>query len=250
MHQEFSFEDFYKSADVERIFDKSGSSAEWLGINNTSNAPWIIATIAKNGDLATTSRVEETRLAASVDVAKAVNVKNKWNDAALVGPRVNMTRLVTGQPRPFGRFERQRQTAPKVLTVYVPIGGLGGLSAEEIGFSTVAGIVAVDLLETAGYRCEVWGASCADGDYGPQQIRVKLKEASDPADINAISRIAHPVIFRGLVLSLRHDKGRNRTASIDPARFSDERKCVVIKHTYSMSEVVSEVARVISEVQA
>lgn len=225
----------------------SSSENEKKGINRAQ----VVAVVAKNGDLATTQRVEAIRQRCADAVLKSpTSIRPVWNDAAVTGPRVNMSKLLSGQPRPFGRFERVVTRKPKVLTVYVPMGGLAYRSEEEIACSSVAGIVVVDLLESAGYRCEVWGASCA-GDYGsgcgPQQIRTLLKEASDPADINAISRIAHVAIFRGLVLSLRHDKGASRTEDIDPLRFDDSRKCVTIKHSYSEEDAVTEARRVLAE---
>ena len=244
-HQKFSFTDFQKTAQVEKVWQMHVQSASWLGVQNASNAPSIVALIAKNGDLATTKMVEDIRArCADLLLNSPVSVKPTWNDATLNGPRVNVATMLQGKPRAFGRFERQPKRAPKVLTVYVPIGGIRSRSAEEISCSSVAGIITVDMLEAAGYRCEVWGASCADGDYGPQQIRTLLKEAHDPADINAISRVAHPVVFRGLMLSLRTDHGGNSTSAIDPKRFDDNREgIVVVRHSYSEAEVVDEVKR-------
>lgn len=270
----FDFADYASTARMNALSELSAEtgfgrlegyfSADRLGLESTANLCSVVAVILKNGDLSTTERVREAHKACTdLTLPAARSVKPVWVERNLTGRRVDIGAALRGEARCWGRFERTRQAnGARVVALYVPMGGLASRSAEEIGWATVAGIVVADILEGAGYRAEVWGCSQADQHTGDSlSVRTLLKGADVPMDIHAVSRIAHPAVFRALVLGIRGTHfgqiGRKggkcsesfgSTEAIDPRAFGDE-GAIAVRHSYSIGEAVGEIERVIAEFQ-
>lgn len=234
--------------------DASRNDNRFLGLPLYEDRAVAIATIVRQGDAATTSRVADAvKQCAGVKLPSARTIKPMWADRRLTGTRIDLDAALAGQPRAWGRFERTRVAqGTRTIAIYIPTGGPGYLSAEQIAWAPVPALVVADLLEAAGYRCEIWTASRADRTEICSG-RALLKRSEDTLDLNSVARCAHAAFHRGIVMPARRracfpkstDTGRyGQTISIDPSDFGDS-DAIAVKHTYSLADAVSEVKRII-----
>lgn len=253
--REFTLEPFIKTAASSELLRKHDQrfDADRLGLASRKNLPGMISAIVGFGDAATTARVETARRAAehlALPAPKRVAPVLTTRHAS--GVRFNLDRVLGGDPLPFDRWERSHVRAgSRVISLSVPIGGRSRYSAAEIGWAPVSAIVIADLLENAGYRVEMWGISRAECGYGREvSLRCPLKAADAPLDVNAISRIAHPAIFRGLILAIRHREFHDigGTIDIDPKAHGDA-DGFALQHTYSFEAAIEQVKSTITKFQ-
>jgi hypothetical protein len=231
-----------------------GMDAKWVGVSSTKALDREVATINARGDLATTQRVHKAAtVVRDLSLPAARSIKPVWATNRYAGTRLDVERAIRGMPDAWGRFERRPGAGTRHTALYLPLGGAASRTADELGWTAVAGIVIADLLEGAGYCCEIYAASTAVGCLNGRDvaIRAMLKTAQDPLNENAISRAAHPAFFRGLVLCYRmfllgdvFSSRSGSTRSIDPSVFGDD-QAIAIRHSYSLNEAVAEITRVI-----
>lgn len=223
---------------------------------NPKNLPGIMALVLRNGDLATTDRVNSARKnATALALPHARSVRPVWAEKRLMGTRVDVNAALRGEPRAWGRFERVRSNGVRTVALHVPVGGLASRSLDEMGWGPVAAIVIADILEGAGYRCEIWASSLSESSrsgFDAYAARAVLKRAEDPCDINAIARIAHPDFFRGVVLPMRWRDSRGKCgegygSTRDPiAEIWGDEGAISVRHAYNAHDCLAEIKRVIA----
>lgn len=201
-----------QAQDEQTVTDGDRSRSEWFsskydwwhgGIHSFED----IAKLVRDGDAETRNKLEAARREASaLAVPVAQSIRPAWTDRQLVGTRVDLAAALAGQPRAWGRFERNRMAAgSKIVTIYIPIGEVAHVQANELVWQPVAGIVLADMLEAAGYRCEIYAFSTArsNADYESEICeRSLVKDAHTPMDVGSLARIAHPGFYRMHMLSL------------------------------------------------
>lgn len=79
--------------------------------------------------------------------------RNRYNDG---GGDLDVNRMLSGDPVMFRAPQRIRMTAPTNVALVCNTGGNGGHSSESLSWRGAATVATVDLLEAAGYSCEVW----------------------------------------------------------------------------------------------
>jgi len=99
------------------------------------------------------------------------------------------------------RQTRVRTYGSKIVTLVASFGGNCDKSAEELFWSGAQLVVAIDLLEQAGYRVEAHAVSCgeyyADDPRGLGVVDVTVKAAEEPLRIDALmSLTSHAGVFR------------------------------------------------------
>lgn len=237
--------------------DKATYHREWFGMSGPAEPAQQIADIVAHGDPASTERVTRAlREAEGFSVPGSLAIKPVWQGRRATGQRFDLEAVLSGDPLPWGRFEPRRiGQGSKIVSLYAALGANADKSAEQLGWAPVAGLVVADLLEQAGYRVEIWGADRANQNHFKySQIRVLLKGADVPLDLNAVTRATHPAIARALMMplslsvwgpSIVDPLDYGHTDRIKPSEFGDN-DAVVVQHTYSLQEAKAEVARIVA----
>lgn len=147
------------------------------------------------------------RLSCFLDAAKTAKSRTfAWD---VVGDFVDVGRYLTGEPECFGaEQETGEQLSGKVVTIRINACVSGALQPEAIIARGVSVLVAVDLLESLGRRCEVIVSQATStvrhgGAGSTANLRldcnVTVKKAGQPLDIDRLAyAVAHPGWFRRL----------------------------------------------------
>ena len=196
---------------MDRYFTENRDRA-WFGCQTIEE----LAGIVDHGDRATTSRVQQSISSKSIaNVPSAHAIRPVLKRRRVMGQVFDLERVLDGDPLPWSRWESRKTSGQRIVSLYLPLGGNSHLTASEIGWGPVAAIVIADVLEQAGYRVEMWGASSVvqNPDYRTSRLernseenacvsRFLVKNADQPIDLNGIARIAHPTMLRGVMFSI------------------------------------------------
>lgn len=250
-------EESHRQTDAMR--DHMTSDPHWFGCESSQELASVIA----RGDSKSTDLVKQAhRECAALTLPKARSVKPVWQTARYAGTRLNVDRALQGMPDAWGRFERSKQVAgtQRTIALYVPLSGNCNLSAREIAWSPVAALVCADILEGAGYRCEIWGIEQTISMHARGYsitCRFAVKQAEDTLDLNSIARLAHPSVLRGICFAtntvelfkqagveLGSGHGNCSGESIDPKIFGEE-NAIMPRPARDIRGCIAEINRVI-----
>jgi hypothetical protein len=120
----------------------------------------------------------------------------RWSDD---GDEVSKDRLNGGQVDSCWRTTRRELSdGPEVVTIETNWGGNGNVTAEQLFWQGAAAACMTDLLESAGYRVEVYAADCGRQKDGRiMTVRVQIKEADQPARLDTMAAVmCHAGIYR------------------------------------------------------
>ena len=145
------------------------------------------------------------KLRALVPMPVGTRRKLRWSDQ---GDEVEMHRVYTGQlDQAWRSYPRQRDRAPRVISIDVDIGHNNNVSSEDLFWSGAAAVALTDALELAGYRVELfatWGSAHGSG-HTLTRFRAKAANQScSPTSVAAL--VALPATFRyyGLISNVLH----------------------------------------------
>lgn len=124
------------------------------------------------------------------------------------GSQVNVERAINGDPFFLRTMtKRKKSGVPTNATVICNVGNTGDWSYKDIFWRGAAAIAAVDLLEAANYRCEVWIYNLADYVNGypfPTSLcACRVKSAGDVVDIDHLVTAMSAWFFRTVIFELR-----------------------------------------------
>jgi len=78
------------------------------------------------------------------------------------------------------------------------------VTAEQLFWQGAAAACVTDLLESAGYRVEVYATNCSDHHNGKTVVRVRVKEADQPTRLDTLAAVmCHAGIYRIFGLSAK-----------------------------------------------
>jgi len=144
------------------------------------------------------------------------------------GFRPHVARFCAGAPDSMIRRATQEASGGmgKVLTLYVPVNAVGGVSAKHMMNFGLGVAQYINQLETDGVRCELYGVLCSDQMGGGALTHSwRIKSADQPLDLAVLAfSIGHAAMFRrlGFALRERSDAPRNPGYGTSrPARLSD-----------------------------
>ena len=144
------------------------------------------------------ARVNKHRegLAAFLDAAKTCKSKTFGWD--VVGDFIDVGRVLSGEPECCGQeFDNGDTVARKVVSIRLNQCVSGAVSADAIAARGVAVLVAVDLLESCGIRCEVICSTATKGHGLHLTANVTAKRANEIVDPDRLAfTVAHPSFFR------------------------------------------------------
>jgi hypothetical protein len=185
--------------------------------------------LARGGWAEGTAKIVEHREACSAFLAAAKTAKTREFGWDVTGDFIDVGRLLSGEPECCGsEFDGGNQIASRVVSIRLNQSVSGGISADTICARGVTVLVAVDLLESCGVRCEVTvskgskGTGCA-GSVRNLQVdsHVVVKQAGDAVDLDKLAFwVAHPASFRRLGFRLNEQNGLSPCGA-HPARLSD-----------------------------
>jgi hypothetical protein len=138
------------------------------------------------------------KLGCFLDASRAVKARQfAWD---VVGDFVDVGKYLTGEPECFGSEENDgEQIASRIVSIRLNSSVSGGLQADAIVARGVAVLVAVDLLESCGRRCEVIVSQSTSTYQIQADSNVIVKRPSEPVDLDRLAyAVAHPGFFRRL----------------------------------------------------
>lgn len=138
------------------------------------------------------------KLSCFLDVARAVKARQfAWE---VSGDYVDVGKYLTGEPECFGaEVDNGETVSSRVVSIRLNNCVSGGLQADAIVARGVAVLVAVDLLESCGRRCEVIVSQATDTHDLHAECNIVVKRASEPVDLDRLAySVAHPGFFRRL----------------------------------------------------
>lgn len=112
------------------------------------------------------------------------------------GDEVDLDRLRCGQLY-WRESRREEATGPTELTVFFDCGGNCRRANEEFMWRGAAALAIVDILESRGYRVELWQVKGVTADNGDRFVSgTCLKRTSDPCDQSSLAMAISGWFFR------------------------------------------------------
>ncbi len=215
-----------------------GNTGEWEGrafgswdeISKAFLEPW------KDGLEKVNNMLDAIRNS-GIEPPESVRRRNKWNE---MSGEINIDRILMGEPEYMRQGVRRNSSAPRNVAILCNVGNLGGYTADQIFWRGAAAIAAIDLLEEAGYQCEVWcwnhalncfgysssyspysrkkkyGSRGAYSEESKEKLNemhpqggdsfffcAKLKECGDPVDLDRLTNGLSAWFFRTVIFGMR-----------------------------------------------
>lgn len=185
------------------------------------------------------------RFTAFLTAAKAIKAKSFGWDVE--GQFVDVGRFLSGEPECFGtEFDYGESIAGRVCSIRLNACVSGAVSADTICARGVTVLVAVDLLEACGIRCEVTVSAATETSALQLDSNVVVKKASDPVDLDKLAFcVAHPSFFRRFGFRFCEIYGHSPSAC-HPCRLSDYGQKGVVE----IDEILSAASLSPSQLQA
>lgn len=178
--------------------------------------------LAQTGWAEGVARVAKHRdgLSAWLDAAKAAKAKSFGWD--VTGDFIDVGRVLSGEPECCGaEFETGENNASRVASIRLNACVSGCVSADTIAARGVAVLVAVDLLESCGIRCEVIVSQGTETAGLQIDGNVIVKHPSEIADPDRLAfAVAHPSFFRRFGFRFMELYGHS-PSGCHPCRLSD-----------------------------
>lgn len=132
---------------------------------------------------------------AFLTAAKAAKA-SRW-DWDVTGQFIDVGRYLTGEPEVFGaEYDDGESNSARVVSIRLNSCVSASVSKESIIARGVTALVAVDLLESCGIRCEVILSQATESSTHVDH-NVVVKKPSEPVDVDRLAFwLAHPSAFR------------------------------------------------------
>lgn len=142
----------------------------------------------------------------------------RWNE--LEG-EIDSDRALRGEPELYRIFKRHPSQSPNTIVLTTFVGANCGTRHEDIFWGPAAAISMIDILEEAGYSCEVWSwvqsTGCYSGTKTPDCFTaVKLKEAGDPLNKHNLINGMSAWFFRTIVFGTWFAAWKQGTEKSEP----------------------------------
>jgi hypothetical protein len=138
------------------------------------------------------------KLGCFLNATRSIKAKQfAWD---VTGDFVDVGKYLTGEPECFGaEADDGEQISSRVVSIRLNNCVSGALQPDAIVARGVAVLVAVDLLESCGRRCEVIVSQSTETSDIKADANIVVKRASEPVDLDRLAySVAHPGFFRRL----------------------------------------------------
>lgn len=183
---------------------------ECRGLNTWDDVKARLHGIYEKGNRMMEEAASEIRKAI-IDPPTSIRRQRRWseNDGEL-----DVDRALRGSPDLFHESYRTQRPRTQSIAVMVNFGANCNITEEILFWRAASVVVACDLLEEAGYSCEIWGYWMTEGVYGGRFgygksvphpnlfMAARIKEAGSPMDVDTVSKTIAPWMFRTAAFSL------------------------------------------------
>jgi len=138
------------------------------------------------------------RLGCFLEATRAVKAEQfAWD---VTGDAVDVGKYLTGEPECWiNKQDDGESISSRIVSIRLNSCVSGALQPEAIVARGVAVLVAVDLLESCGRRCEVIVSQSTTTAQIQADANIVVKRASEPVDLDRLAyAVAHPGFFRRL----------------------------------------------------
>jgi hypothetical protein len=138
------------------------------------------------------------KLGCFLEATRAVKAEQfAWD---VVGDAVDVGKYLTGEPECWvAKQDDGESISSRIVSIRLNSCVSGALQADAIVARGVAVLVAVDLLESCGRRCEVIVSQSTTTHDIQADANIVVKRASEPVDLDRLAyAVAHPGFFRRL----------------------------------------------------
>lgn len=203
-----SFDEFVAQSLVVPRNCRSSRRTNSPGFHGTANFEEAVS-IARTGWPQGAARAVAIGASVSAAVRDVINANASSYAWDVAGQFIDIGRYLTGEPECFGTIVEDAEAIKKpVVKLVVNLSASACVSADTLVARGVAVVAAVDILEAAGRRVEVVAAT-AHHSYSTQlEIRIPVKSAGQPLDIDRLAFcLAHPSFYRRLIWSVSEQHG-------------------------------------------
>lgn len=195
----------------------SRGQASFFGTDSYAAAERLVETGWADGAQKVADR--RTQFDAFLTAAKATKA-SRW-DWDVTGQFIDVGRYLSGEPEVFGAdFDDGESNAARVVSIRLNSCVSASVSKESIIARGVTTLVAVDLLESCGIRCEVILSQATKTDYVANH-NIVVKKPSEPVDVDRLAFwLAHPSAFRRFGFKAMEIEGHSPSGCY-PTQMSD-----------------------------
>jgi len=236
----------------------ASTSANWLGMTYSKakalsgypsaldSISRIAASIAASEQISAPRSIKRTRVYVGLDCDGELDID----------------RYRAGSDTPLATRKRTpRHSVGKIIHLTCNFGGTCNYSAEQLQYAGATLCALAQLLEQAGYRCEITGLNSSVGVYTSGHARhsllcVPIKDANDPLDISTLAYVtANPAFFRLVMFRrlLPHMLRGNRfcfsmgSTRPTPVQFQGD---IHIQETWSLEQAINAARRALTSLEA
>lgn len=141
----------------------------------------------------------------------SITRKRRWSEEE---GDVDVDKYLGGQDRFLRELHRERRPRCTTVAVMCNVCANCYVTNENLFWRSAAAVVAIDLLEEAGYSCEVWGwgssRGCYYGSHDKSFFAFPLKQAGDPVDTDVLAKGMSPWLFRTAIFASLKAGGETR----------------------------------------
>jgi hypothetical protein len=143
------------------------------------------------------ARVVELREGCEAFLAAAKAAKTRGYGWDVTGDFIDVGRLLSGEPECCGLEQDGRGLGSRVVSIRLNACVSASVSTDAITARGLTVLVAADLLESCGIRCEILVSQATYNDSRLVETNVCVKAPGVPIDIDRLAfAIAHPSFFR------------------------------------------------------
>lgn len=154
-------------------------------------------TLASNGWAEGAARVASLREGCEAFLAAAKAAKLKGYGWDVTGDFIDVGRLLGGEPECCGQEQDGLGLGSRVASIRLNACVSAAVSTDAITARGLTVLVAADLLESCGIRCEILVSQATYNAGRLVETNVTVKNAGEPVDIDRLAfAIAHPSFFR------------------------------------------------------
>lgn len=162
----------------------------WQEVIEASRGPWQegVAEIEKY----------RAKIDSEIELPKSIKRKRKFTDN---GATPDIDRYLSHDPMFLSEIVRSKQSGNKSISLVCNTGNNCDVSSNIMYIRSAAAIALADLLEEAGYSCEIIGYLRSRNTYHASNYKnllsiTTIKQAGDPLEINNIAVALSPWFFR------------------------------------------------------
>jgi len=202
------------TATMTRRSSRDRESGSWDG-----NVAWSGALeLARNGWLEGAKRIEATSHKLEAKLIRNI-VREEWNYST-DGDAWDIGRVLADEPEHWiKREEVEDSTGSRHVKITVDLAASGGVSSNMLEARGAAIVAAIELLEYAGYRCEVHVAFMVAARYKANPIYIctaLLKAYDQPIDLPRLAfALAHAASLRRIGFSALECANRTITVELE-----------------------------------